>query len=128
MNQKEFSKKGDHGKDDFVIALSMELRDPDNLVQEMRLFKEIVFEWHRARRENAAEVKFIALSDSLYHQAIEEFTEACHSNDIHLKPIFEATKLHLSLHDFSGKLIRERTFEKGKESSNILGRWFGREK
>jgi hypothetical protein len=110
MNQKEFSKKDDQGKERFVIVLSMELQNSDNLVQEMRIFKEVVFEWHRARQKEAAEVRFIAVSDPLYHKAIEEFTELCYSNDIHLKAIFESTKLHLALHDSAGQLVRERVF------------------
>ncbi|MDB5991264.1 MAG: hypothetical protein JWQ10_2667 [Herbaspirillum sp.] len=128
MNQKEFSKKNDQGKELFVICLSIELQDLDNLVQEMRVFKEIVISWHRARQKEAAEVRFIAVSDPLYHQAIEEFAEVCHSNDIDLKAIFKTTKLCLDFHDNAGKLVRERVFEKEKDASGILNRWFSRAK
>ncbi|MBB5392506.1 MULTISPECIES: hypothetical protein [unclassified Herbaspirillum] len=128
MNQKEFSKKDSRGKDLFVLVLSIELQNPDELVQEMRVFKEIVIGWHHARQKEAAEVKFIAVSDPKYHQAIEEFSEVCHSNDIDLKVIFESTELNLDLHDKTGKLVRERIFEKNKDASGILNRWFKRGK
>lgn len=128
MNQKEFSKKDSHGNEVFVLALSFELQDLENFWQEMRIFKEIVISWHTARQEKAAEVIFIAVSDPLHHQAIEEFSEVSHSNDIDLKIIFESVELCLDLHDKTGQLVRERIFEKHKDASEILDRWFSKSK
>lgn len=128
MKYKEFGKKGEQQEDLFIIALSMELTNPENLNQEMREWKEIVVNWHDARKHAAAEVRFIVVSDVKYHQAIEEFTELCHANDVDLKLVFKSAKLQLDLHDGSGTKIRERTFEKSKDASNILKRWFSRSK
>ena len=126
MDQRELTKKDASGKDIFVIALVLHLSNPDDLIQEMRIFKKIVFEWHRVRLTAAAEVRFFALSDPKYHQAIEEFLELCHSNDVDLKPIFKSTNLSLSLHTPDATLVRERIFEKKKDAWGILERWFSR--
>ncbi|MFP6561338.1 hypothetical protein WJ542_23985 [Paraburkholderia sp. B3] len=128
MKYKEFGKKSEQQEDLFVIILSMELTDPENLIQEMREWKEIVVNWYDARRQAAAEVRFIVVSDPMYHQAIEEFTELCYANDVDLKVVFKSAKLQLDLHDGNGNKIRERVFEKGKDTSNIFERWFGRSK
>lgn len=128
MKYKEFGKKGAQQEDLFAIILSMELTDPENLNQEMREWKEIVVNWHKARKPAAAEVRFIAVSDVKYHHAIEEFTDLCYSNDVDLKSIFKVTKLQLDLHDGAGNKIRERTFEERKDALNILNRWFNRSK
>jgi hypothetical protein len=128
MDQRELTKKDAQGEDRFVIVLVMHLNDADNLVQEMRVFKEIIIEWHRARQKAAYEVKFLALADPKYHQAIEEFAELSHSNEVELKPIFQSTQLSLSLRNQAGEVVRERAFEKTKDASGILGRWFARGK
>ncbi|BBA40398.1 MULTISPECIES: hypothetical protein [Burkholderia] len=128
MQYKEAVKKSELQEDLFMIVLSMELTNPDDLIQEMREWKEIVMDWYAARKQAATEVRFIAVSEVKYHQAIEEFTELCHANDVDLKGVFKSVKLHLDLHDGIGTKIRERIFEIGKEDSNLWSRWFGQSK
>ena len=111
MKYKEFGKKGAQQEDLFIIILSMELIDPENLTQEMREWKEIIFNWHQARKKAATEIRFIAVSDVKYHCAIEEYTELLQANEIDLRDIFKSTKLQLDLHDVAGNKIRERIFE-----------------
>jgi hypothetical protein len=104
MDQQELMRNGVDGKaDTFVIAMVMHLKDPDDLMQESRVFKSVVLDWFQARGATAEGVELIAVSDPKYHGAIKQLFDTLHAGEVSLVPVFEKVYFRLALHDASGR-------------------------
>ncbi|SEJ97193.1 MULTISPECIES: hypothetical protein [unclassified Variovorax] len=128
MDQQELMRNGVDGKaDTFVIAMVMHLKDPDDLMQESRVFKSVVLDWFQARGATAEGVELIAVSDPKYHGAIKQLFDTLHAGEVSLVPVFEKVYFRLALHDASGAMIEEADHPpamKAEAKAGVLSRFF----
>ena len=125
MEQRELLRPSKEGKPEtYVIVLVMHLSDPDNLMEESRIFKSIVLDWFRVRGSSAEQVQLLAVSDPRYHGAVLELFEALHAGELSLEPVFKKIPFRIALHDQAGSPIGEKDLLPNPEQrAGILSRF-----
>ncbi|MDN0083693.1 hypothetical protein QU487_13150 [Crenobacter sp. SG2305] len=127
MDQRELVRdKGDGTPDSFVIALVMHLTDPENLMDESRIFKSIVLDWFQIRGSTAEAVQLIAVSDPKYHGAVIDLFEMLHAGEVSLRTVFGRIPFRIALHDPNGTLLSEKELlpNRAKEKEGVLSKLF----